>query len=280
MQEGKSFTEIVNEQLAAGDTRLPVFSETALKVHLEIGKDDPDIVLIEKIIVQDQALTGQVLRQANSAFFRGLQKVSTVKDAIIRLGIAEVSRIVLLVTQKQQFTSNDKYINEVMARLWRHSQATALGARWLARECRFENLENEAFFAGLLHDVGKLFILTIIETIRTKKLIDFKPTQALLNEVLTTLHAEQGHSLMKNWNLPEKYCEVARDHHLEEFDQNNFLLIIVRLANLTANKLGNGLRDCSTMILSATTEAALLGLSDIDLARLEIELEDGLEKYA
>lgn len=279
MQEERSFTEIVNEQLAAGDTRLPVFSETALKVHLEITKEDPDIVLIERIIVQDQALTGQVLRQANSAFFRGLQKVSTVKDAIIRLGIAEVARIVLLVTQKEQFVSNDKFINAIMTYLWRHSQATALGAKWLARECRFDALENEAFFAGLLHDVGKLFILTIIETIRSKKLINFEPTQALLNEVLTTLHAEQGHSLMKSWNLPEKYCEVARDHHLENFDQNNFLLIIVRLANLAANKLGIGLVDYSSLILSATTEAALLGLSDIDLARLEIELEDAVNKY-
>ncbi len=279
MKEDKSFTEIVNEQLAADETRLPVFSETALRVHQEIGKDDPDIILIEKIIVRDQALTGQVLRQANSAFFRGLQKVSTVKEAIIRLGINEVARIVLIVSQKEQFVSSDRFINEIMTSLFRHSQATALGAQWLAKQCRFDSLENEAFFAGLLHDVGKLFILTVVESIRSKKLIDFEPTQALLNEVLETLHAEQGYSLMKSWNLPEKYCDVARDHHKERFDQNNFLLTIVRLANHTANKIGTGLVDGASLILSATIEASLLGLSDIDLARLEIELEDNLGKY-
>ncbi|MFZ5573366.1 MAG: HDOD domain-containing protein [Thermodesulfobacteriota bacterium] len=280
MKTEKSFTEIVNEQLAADETRLPVFNETALRVHQELGRDDPDTGLIENIIVRDQALTGQILRQANSAFFRGLQKVSTVKEAIIRLGIREVARIVMVVSQKELFVSNDRFINTIMTTLFRHSQATAMGSQWLARQCRFEALENEAFFAGLLHDVGKLFILTVIERIRSKNLIDFDPTQALLNEVLETLHPEQGYSLMKSWNLPEKYCDVARDHHQEDFDQNNFLLAIVRLANKAANKIGVGLIDSSSLILSATAEANLLGLSDIDLARLEIELEDALEKYA
>lgn len=280
MENSKTFLEIINEKLAVGNTRLPVFNENVLKVQQELVKEDPDTALIEKIIIRDQALTGQVLRQANSAFFRGLNEVSTIKEAVIRLGLNEVCKIVLMVAQKEIYTSDDAYINEIMARLWRHSQASAIGAQWLARECQFEHIENEAFFAGLLHDVGKLFILTVIEDLRSQEKMPFDPTRALIHETMQTLHTAQGYSLMKSWNLPDKYCAVARDHHDAEFDQNNFLLIIVRLANLAANKLGEGLTEDVTDVLAATAEANCLGLTEIDMARLEIALEDELQRFS
>jgi hypothetical protein len=73
---------------------------------------------------------------------------------------------------------------------------------------------------------------------------------------------------------------VARDHHLEDFDANNFLLPIVRLADMVCNKMGFGLNIDPSLDLSSTPEAALLGLSEIDLVRLEIEMEDKLFIYS
>jgi HD-like signal output (HDOD) protein len=79
---------------------------------------------------------------------------------------------------------------------------------------------------------------------------------------------------MSQWNLPENYCLVARDHHLAEFDGNNFLLVLVRLANQVCNKMGIGLIEDPSIVLLETPEAAQLQLSEIDLARLEVRLED------
>jgi HD-like signal output (HDOD) protein len=280
MNEEKSFLEIVNDYLNSGETYLPVFNETALRVQQEITNEDPDSDLVTEIISSDQALTGEVLRKANSAFFRGLQKVTTIKEAIIRIGLDEVARLVLIITQKRQFKSKDKYINTLMELLWRHSQQAAIGAQWIAKRCDFNPLSNEVFFAALLHDIGKLLILTVIEKIRMEGKIHFQPTPSLISEVMKGQHAIQGYSLLKSWNIPEEYCIVARDHHLEDFDANNFLLPIVRLADMVCNKMGFGLNIDPSLDLSSTPEAALLGLSEIDLVRLEIEMEDKLFIYS
>ncbi len=85
---------------------------------------------------------------------------------------------------------------------------------------------------------------------------------------------------MKSWNLPETYCIIVRDHHLEKFEPNNFILPIIRLADMVCNKMGFGLNIDPSLELSSTPEAKFLGLSEIDLARLEIELEDKLFAYS
>ena len=99
-------------------------------------------------------------------------------------------------------------------------------------------------------------------------------TNALLMEAMDLLHTEQGYSLMKQWNLPEEYCVIARDHHNKEFDRKNLLLLMVRLSNTACLKLGIGLEKEPSLIMSANEEAHQLNLSEIDLAELEIFLED------
>lgn len=272
----KSLVEMIQHHLETGKTQLPPFDSTALRIQREITKDDPDVNLIEKLIVRDQALTGEVLRMANSSFYQGLVKVSTVHNAIVRLGINEVSNIVTLITQGKNFRSADPKINEVMKTLWRHSVGCAFGAHWLAKHSGFRSLLHEAFFAGLLHDIGKLFILTVLEDLKRSGQIRTHPSPALLNEVMTGLHCRYGKALLGKWNLPERYCSVAGAHHDEQFDAKDYHLLLVRVADQACNKLGIGFHPEDTTLLAVLPEAKLLGLSDVDLARFEIFLEDHL----
>lgn len=182
--------------------------------------------------------------------------------------------MVMLITQKHNFKSKDPVVKKIMDRLWRHSVGCAIGSNWMATRCGLHELAGEAFFAGLLHDIGKLFILSVLEDIKKSNKIDQQPSDALLNEVMVSLHTVHGYSLMKTWNLPQKYCEIARDHHEEALDSKNNLLVLVRLANKACNKMGIGMHDEPDTVLTATVEADLLGLSEIDMAKLEIILED------
>jgi HD-like signal output (HDOD) protein len=200
--------------------------------------------------------------------------VETVRDAIVRLGIGQISSIVILVTQKANFKSKDREVREFMEKLWRHSVGTALGSSWLAQKSGYSQIASQAFVAGLLHDIGKLFLLTVMESIREKKVYPFNPSKEFVKEIMDGLHTEQGWLLTQSWNLPEAYCLVARDHHVEVFDTRNTLLLLVRMADLTCNKMGIGLRNAEDQILVATPEAVALGLSEVDLAELEIMLED------
>jgi len=274
MQQDKSFIEIVDQHLASSDVRLPVFNTTAMRIQQEMANAEPELSLIEKLIISDQSLTAKVLSVSNSAFYKGLQQVSTVRNAIVRLGIHEVSNIVMLITHENNFRSKDPLVNDIMRSLWRHSVGSAMGANWLAKQCGLHTLAHEAFFAGLLHDVGMLFILTGIDDLKNSNELKAQSSHAVLVETMNTLHTDHGFSLMSQWNLPRKYSKIARDHHQEEFDPNNLLLVLVRLADKACIKLGIGLDEDPSMVLAATPEAEALHLPEVDLARMEIMLED------
>ena len=270
----ESFVEIVDHHLKSSNVRLPVFSATALRIQKEIAKEDPDIRLIEKMIVSDQSLTAKVLSTSNSSFYKGLTQVSTVRNAIIRMGINEVSNIVMLVTHENNFRSNDPFLHQTMRKLWQHALGCAMAAHWLSKTCGLQALTHEAFFAGLLHDVGKLFILSVIDDLKESGKMDIPFSNALLIEAMNSLHTGHGSILLNHWNLPQKYCAVAQMHHDQAVDANNFLLLLVRLADKACNKIGIGLTQDDSVVLVATPEANSLNLSDIDLAKLEIMLED------
>ena len=274
MKAGQSLVGMIDHFVASNKVKLPAFNATALRIQKEVAKAEPDSRLIEKLIVSDQSLTGEVISVSNSSFFKGLTQMVTVRDAIIRLGNIEVSNIVSLVALQNNFQSKNPAIHKIMGKLWRHSVGCAIGANWLARHTGFQTLAHETFIAGLLHDVGKLYVLKVVDDMKTSGEIEDLPSETVIDELMRQLHTEQGYALMAQWNLPENYCQVARDHHLAEFDGNNFLLVLVRLANQVCNKMGIGLIEDPSIVLLETPEAAQLQLSEIDLARLEVRLED------
>jgi len=274
MDQQESFFEIIDQPLASGNARLPVFNVTALRIQQEIAKEEPDINLVERLVVSDQSLTAKVLSVSNSPFYKGLHQVATVRNAIVRLGINEVSNIVMAVTHENNFRSKDPFVHSNMRALWRHSLGCARGSNWLAKKCGLNSLAHEAFFAGLLHDVGKLRILTFIDDLKCSDGLDIQPSNDLLLKVMDSLHANQGYSLMVHWSLPEKYCHIVRDHHNAEFDSRDTLQILVRLADKACLKLGIGMVEDPALVLVATAEAESLHISEVDLEQLEIILED------
>ena len=273
MQKNLSFVDVIKQYIEAGNIVLPVLSSAAMRVQQELVKKEPEMKVLEGIISKDQSLSSQVLQMANSAFYHGLVEVKTIRAAVVRLGMREVGRITLLAASKNQFRSKNKALNIIMHRLWQHSVGCALGVQWLSKRCKFEELECHAFFAGLFHDIGKLFVLMVIDQMKEKNK-DLPLTQSLLMEAMTVLHTQQGYNLMKQWNMPEEYSVIARDHHNQDFDSKNDLLVLVRLSNMACHKLGIGLKKEPSLLLSASEEALHLNLSEIDLAELEILLED------
>ena len=274
MEAECSLVGMIDRYVTSKTVKLPAFNATALRIQREVAKEEPDSRLIEKLIVSDQSLTGEVLRVSNSSFYKGLTQVATVRDAIIRMGNIEVSNIVSMVALQHNFRSKNQNIHKTMEKLWRHSVGCAIGANWLARQTGFQALAHETFIAGLLHDVGKLYVLKVLDDMKATGEIKNLPSDRVIDELMQQLHTDQGYAIMTHWNLPEKYCRVARDHHLTEIGGNNALLVMVRMANQVCHKMGIGLIEDPSIVLMETPEAAQLQLSEMDLARLEVRLED------
>lgn len=255
----KIFTQL-KKSLDSEYGGLPIFSAVSVRLQLELIKDEPDLKLIEQLIIDDQSLSSNILKLSNSSLYAGLVQIKTVRNAIIRLGMAEIMHVVCIDINNNIFSSPDKQIDDLMKKLWSHSVACAYGAAMLASMLQCGVEREEAFSAGLFHDIGKLLILKVIEKKKKfYKILDM-PEEDLL-ESIAKLHAKQGQLLMERMQLPVMYPVIAHDHHSKRFDTNNTLLIIVRVANLICHKLCIGIIEEPELDIRATEEAAALKLT-------------------
>lgn len=282
MQTTRPFVEVIKEQLASESLNLPMFHPIALKLENLLAAKDFTIEQVVSLIVKDQALTSQILRLANSAFFSGLAKVRTITEAVVRLGAREVANVAM--TASQQNSYNSFSLPELKAHsqaLWRHAIGSAIGSRWLCERTGYKQLAQEAFIAGLLHDIGSLLILKVLEGILLADAGGKATSRDLTNEIIDAMHTETGHELLQKWNLPELYCGIVRDHHKEQRDTSNVILSVVRLVDEACRKLGLAPTPAEpNLMLAATFEAQGLGIKEIMLAELEIMIEDAMESVS
>ena len=276
MTVSQSIADSISDRVQQDRSALPLFSGTGLRLHDMFASDNFEVAEVRELIRQDQSLSASLLRAANSSFYSSLDKIASIDQAVVRLGAKSVSRLVTMVSQKEQYQLATPRLVPVVDSLWRHAVVCAGGSEWLAHRVGRGELAPTAFMAGMLHDIGQLLVLRVIDDLISsdKK---FDPPDAVVLEMMRKLHAAHGAEMLSLWNLPEEYVQIVREHHQEDIGQEDVLLAIVRLADLGCNKLGIGIVPAADTNLAATMEAAALRLTEIDAAELEIALEDALE---
>jgi len=274
MQGRKSLKELVTRGVERAGLRLPVFAPVAMELQRVLGDDNASAESVEKILMKDPALVGEVLRMANSSAFAGLSRIDTLRHALLRLGVRQVARLAIASAQLSLYKSHNPLLSHRMELLWRESYASAVAAGWIAERAGYPELASSAFLAGLLHDIGKLVVIKVIEDVISDNPNGFEFSEDLIDEMLDTLHCDTGYALMQRWNLPESYGIVARDHHKENAGPGSTLLAVVRLAGSVCDHLGISSYKGPAVQPAATPEATDLGLSEVRLAELEVKLED------
>jgi HD-like signal output (HDOD) protein len=276
MANNQSLVEIIREQMASEELELPVFPNSVVELQGLLSKPDFTVDQIAEVILKDQTLCSQVLRLANSSFFSGLKEITTIPKAVVRLGTKQVLNCVIMASQRNLYRSKNKIISVYMERLWKHASACALGAKWIAEKTGYREIAQEALLAALLHDIGKLFLLKVLEQINAAGKSEIPLSGALISEILDHMHCKQGFTLLKKWDIPELYCCVARDHHREAFNPDSLILAMVGLVNQATRKLGVGINHDPSIVLATLPETQALGIKEITLAELEILIEDAV----
>jgi len=275
MTTEKPLVRLIQERLEGNLQELPVFHTVAVKLQQLLSSSSFDISDVIELIGEDQSLSGRVLKVANSSYYAGLNKIATIKDAIIRLGAQEIANMAMLASQFEFYNSPNETLNRMMQNLWGHALACGVGAKWLTRKAGYPGMASEAFMGGLMHDIGSLALFKVLDDIVRSNETSVHFSDQLINEIIEAMHEEVGYNLMKSWNFPDFYCDITRYHHKAEFDQSNILLVAVRLSNLACKKLGRSLQPADPAIsIFSAPETHLLGLKEIAIAELEIIIED------
>lgn len=200
------------------------------------AREDSDSEAITKTIGMDPGLTASLLLMSNSAAFGGFMEVGSVEEAVLRLGINRIRRLVTLLCVEKviRFPKSPAYKEN---QLWEHSLTTAIAARQLA--VRTGQDEHRAFTAGLLHDLGKILLIQNhpeYGTLFLQSVQEARCLAALETERLGINHSELGCLMLREWKAPVEFCAGIQDHHQPADDLSR----IIFLADQMANRLDKG----------------------------------------
>ena len=235
------------QQIIMTTRDLPAMPEVASKV-LELSADPNTSALqLQQVISDDQAMTGRILKIANSAMYSCSRKIKTLTEAIVMLGFNSIRSLVVTSAARNLYNTNRTKTGLKERLLWEHSIGTAFAARILASQ-RTPNLAEEAFLAGLMHDIGKL-VLNIRVPEKFDEIVQIVYNENLAfhlteQEILGFDHAQVGAMLVNKWKLSDGLEFIILNHHNENaLTVENPLSLYLDLANQLCKKMGIGFID-------------------------------------
>jgi len=260
---------------------------TLPEVTLKIIKvvEDPNSTArdLHAIIKNDPALSAKILKVVNSAFYGLPGQISSVDRAIVLLGLRAVKNIAIAASVTRLFKSIPSIKGFNPRDLWKHSLAVAVAARLI---CRFRDKAHaeEAFLAGLIHDLGVIVALQAFSD-RFNEVVQKAAAGKIWCEaeieVFGVDHQALGLALAAKWKFPLSLRAPIGYHHCPErvSEEHRWLTYVVHVADLIACQDGYGFAPSpyETLEDALTQDAlAVIGLAPNQVQDVRAELEDAL----
>lgn len=191
-----------------------VASELTKLVHMP----HVDFHEVAECMKKDQGLTAKILKLSNSAFFKREKRIYDIEGAVRVIGLKEIHTIALGITIVELLKGRSSKGGFNRLKFWEHSIGVAAFADTIAKELGWENTE-DAFIAGLLHDLGKAlfddcFHKEYEEMLRTLYFTK-RPGHEIEKEMLGVTHTEFAKALSVVWRLPKYVIPPMAGHHME-----------------------------------------------------------------
>lgn len=257
---------------------LPVFNPVALDLLQLLAEPDINYFNVIRKIKEDQSLSAQVLKMSNSPSYAGRSKCETIENSAIRLGTQQIANLAIAASHASVHQSSVPMVNDVMQELWRHSHSCALGCRWIAMKTGYQSLADHAYMAGLLHDIGKLYLLKALERFNRGSDSRVELSREILLNIFSEMHVEFGCRIIDLWNIPPVYRDIVAFHHSGESGSNEFLLAIVRIVNSNSANFNMNHFPTGSSAEDVPTEFSTFLKKDSDLAKLEMVMTEYREE--
>lgn len=215
---------------------LPPLPAVAAKVMGMADDDKTSALDLSQVLSTDQALTAKLIKLSNSAYYGFARRVSTVREAVLVLGFKQVRQVAVGASIMNAWTEKreaDDFFD--LDLFWGHSVAVAVAAEMLAKKTRTAKPE-DAFTAGILHDIGRLVIRRVMPR-EFRMAVSMAKTRGISlgeAEIRTTgyAHDEVGRALGEKWKFPPHLVDAVACHHDETVSpQRDGLSGVVALAN-------------------------------------------------
>ncbi len=245
---------------------------------------DPDsgIEDLSSILETDQSVVTNILKLANSAYYGLRGNVSSAHMACVVLGKNTLREVIIMANVSEMMGASLKGYGFATGELWLHSVASGIASRIVA-EKGSPDLSNDAYIAGLVHDLGKIILDRFIlerkvefdESMRKRECLDFQAEK----KVLGFDHAEIASEICNKWNFPKDISLAIKYHHYPSRFKKNRLSYIVHMGDFIARLCGFGYgRDDLLHKLEDETTDILLFVSE-DISDTTSGLIESMQKY-
>jgi putative nucleotidyltransferase with HDIG domain len=262
---------IERTEILAGIHSLPTFSQTVVELAQLLRDEEAGLSEYEAVVQLDLALTANLLRMANSAYFGFPRKISSVREAITLLGARRLFELAAMAAVQAVVPPTLPGYGIDSSAYWCHSVAVAVLAERFAKERKLA-VPALTFTAGLLHDIGKPvisgFLAGQVDALQTRLADEKRSLLECERELLGADHTQIGAELAQTWNLPEEVVRVVAYHHEPsrgDAPSGDVVVDLVHSADCLSHSLGFG-ADVGELHRQVDERAiARLGLRHVDL---------------
>ena len=231
----KNTTSLVKDKILAEIQGIPTFPENIVTLLDLCSRTDACIDDIVSLIKQDMAIVTDVIKMANSAGFITTTKIKDIGAAVMKIGLKNLKSILIASNARKIMESRYSKFEEI----WDHCNRVAIYSMLIAETYKMPGVGENAFLAGLLHDLGQVILLAvdingmkkIAEIVRNRDII----TTTVMEEISIGIgHSEIGALVSEKWNFPDYLTQAIRYHHAPQNIQTEYRDIVytVYLANL------------------------------------------------
>ncbi|GAA6152389.1 HDOD domain-containing protein [Pseudoteredinibacter isoporae] len=209
--------ESVQQALDSDELKLPSLPQVAIRIGELVESDLASADSVADLVNTDPAIAAKLLRIANSSLYGSLGRCETIRDAIVRLGLAATRQLVMGFALRDLFNSESKLLRAKLRESWIESlevAALAIVIRDMLVAPSYSS--EEALLAGLLHDIGVVGLLGLFLTQG-----DLLKEGDDINRVLSRFKADVGAEILRKWQIADQYIDVARDAENWQRDQND-----------------------------------------------------------
>jgi len=269
------------ELVLAEIQKLPPMPQVVQRLSAMLQDPEVSANSLMAAVQLDQALTANVLRVCNSAYYGSRRKITSLQQALTLMGNERLLDIVMSQSSSVYFTTGNRGYDLARGDLWRHSVAAALASQILARRLTGRG-DPMLYTAALLHDIGKVvlseFVAEGFEQIVALVREQGKSFEEAEREVVGIDHAELGGRICERWDFPPQLVEAIRRHHRPQEAQADPLSSLVVVSDLICMLMGIGAGADGLAYHGGDAIMAKLRLTEADIHRTMAELAEEMQR--